>query len=80
MMSETEAYIQLAFMVGILLCLPYASWIFYALGKVLAVKLLPPKFISLEIIDQQKNKKRIKVPLDDPDELVKALLKSRGSS
>jgi hypothetical protein len=80
MMSETEAYIQLTFVVGILLCLPYASWAFFVLGKVLIAKFFPPKFISLEITDLDKNKRIVNVSLNDPDDLMKALLKCQGGS
>lgn len=35
-MNETEAYTQLALIIGTLLCIPFIYRLFYALGKTLA--------------------------------------------
>ena len=78
-MSETEAYIQLIAMVGILLCLPYCGFVFYSIGKLVAAKLFPPKYLKIEITDESGNTRTVTIDLDDDRELVKKLLSTKGS-
>ncbi|MDQ2043428.1 hypothetical protein NRL14_06755 [Pseudoalteromonas sp. 20-92] len=78
-MSETETYIQLIAMVGILLCLPYCGYVFYNMGRWVTAKLFPPKYLKIEITDESGNTRIVKIDLDDDEEIVKKLLNT-GSS
>lgn len=78
-MSETEAYLQLIVMVGILACLPYCGYVFYNIGRWLTAKLFPPKYLKIEITDESGNTRIVKIDLDDDEELVKKLLNTRSS-
>ncbi len=73
-MTETEAYIQLIYMVGIVLCLPYLLFrLAPALAKIVAARFFPPKFIDVEIVEGDRTIKK-RISLEDDDELVSALL------
>ncbi|WP_289096652.1 hypothetical protein [uncultured Pseudoalteromonas sp.] len=79
-MSETEAYIQLIIMVGIILCLPYI-WVSVipTVAKIISAKFFPPKFIDVEIIDGDHiTFKRIN--LENDEELINALLSVEGKT
>lgn len=78
-MSETEAYIQLIPFVGILLCLPYCGYVFYSIGKLITAKLFPPKYLFIEITDEEGLVRIEKIDLEDNQELIKKLLSSKSN-
>ncbi|TMO72737.1 hypothetical protein CWC17_13000 [Pseudoalteromonas sp. S3785] len=78
-MSETEAYIQLIAMVGILLCLPYCGYVFYNIGKLITAKLFPPKYLFIEITDEEGLVRIEKIDLEDNQELIKKLLRAKSN-
>ncbi|MEG3756879.1 hypothetical protein V5096_02860 [Pseudoalteromonas carrageenovora] len=79
-MSETEAYIQLIAMVGILLCLPYCGYVFYNIGRWATAKLFPPTYLTIEITDETGTIRFERIDLKNDEELVNKLLLARGAS
>lgn len=79
MLSESEAIIQLAIMVGIILCLPYVLLMLRILRKYLVAWFFPPKFLYVEITDDSNKTRVQKLDLEDDKALVEALLKLNGT-
>lgn len=75
MMSETEAYTQLALMIGILLCIPFLWRLFFSLGKSLMEHFFPPEFITIEIKKLDGTIETKKVKFEDGVEIIESLLK-----
>ncbi|WP_046005801.1 hypothetical protein [Pseudoalteromonas rubra] len=82
MMSETEAYFELAIMVGTLLCLPYILFrVTPFIAKHIVAYFFPPKYIELEIRDENGvvvNMSR--VSLKDEKALISAILKAKENA
>lgn len=73
-MSETEAYTQLALMIGILLCIPFLWRFFFSLGKSMVQHFFPPKFLTIETKKLDGTIEIKKVKFDDGVEIIESLL------
>lgn len=74
MMTETEAYSQLALIIGILLCIPFLWKFFFSLGKSLAVHFFPKKFLIIETKNLDGSTEIKKVKVEDGVEIIESLL------
>lgn len=73
-MTETEAYTQLALIIGILLCIPFAWRFFFGLGRSLIQHFFPPKFIIIETKKLDGAVEVNKVKFEDGVKIVESLL------
>lgn len=73
-MTESDAYLQLALYLGVLLSLPFFWSVGRAFGRFIVYKFFPPKFITIKIKRLDNSIEKRKVEIDDVDALVKALL------
>jgi len=77
-MTETEAYLQLFTIIGLIMSAPFLWSICFSLGKLFVVNFLPPKFITIEIKKANGEVVNEKVSLENDEALVEALLRSTG--
>ena len=77
-MSETEAYLQIIAMVGLMLLIPFFWRICIVLGKAIIIYGFPAKTITLEIQKADGQIKKIKVNTEDDDALIEAILNCSG--
>jgi hypothetical protein len=77
-MTEIDAYMQLLFMAGVILSLPFVWHVFSALGKLFIINFFPPKYINIEIQDEQGKKHIRKVVIANNQELIDALSQATG--
>ncbi|WP_394493553.1 hypothetical protein [Shewanella sp. ENK2] len=76
-MTENEAYIQLLIMLSLILSLPFFYRVCYTIGKIVMVKYFPPKYVNIEVVENNETTIS-KVNIDDNKALIDALLKSTG--
>lgn len=77
-MTETDAYLQLIAITGLIFSTPFIWRVCFSFGKLIITKFFPPKFITIEIELPNGTKKEKKVNIDDNEALVEALLLSTG--
>jgi hypothetical protein len=77
-MSETEAYLQLIAMAGLILLTPFFWRICLLLGKAIIIYGFPPKVITLEIKKANGKISKIKINTEDDDALIEAILNCTG--
>ena len=73
-MTDTEAYTQLALMIGIILCVPFVWRFFFSLGRSLVMHFSPPKFLTIETKKLDGTIETKKVKFDDGVEIIESLL------
>lgn len=73
-MTESEAYLQLALIIGTLMCVPFLWHFFYSLGKALVNHFFPPEFITIEIKKLNGTIEVKKVKFEESEEIIDALL------
>ena len=78
-MTETEAYLQLFTIIGLIMSAPFLWRICFLVGKLFVVNFLPPKFITIEIKKANGEVVSEKVSLENEEALVDALLRSTGN-
>jgi len=77
-MTDFQAYMQLLFMAGVILSLPFIWHVCSALGKLIIINYFPPKFIDIEIQDEHGKKYIRKVEVANNEELIDALSQATG--
>ncbi|NQY07765.1 MAG: hypothetical protein HRT68_16600 [Flavobacteriaceae bacterium] len=77
-MSETDAYLQLIAMSGLILSIPFFWRVCFSLGKLFIVKFFPPKYLTIEIENLNGEIKKKRVNINDNKALIEALLLSTG--
>ena len=77
-MTESEAYLDLFLILGILLTLPFIWRLFTALGEAFVVKFFPPKTITFEIKLASGKTTTKKVNLENDKELIDTILSQNG--
>jgi hypothetical protein len=79
-MTETEAYLQLFTIIGLIMSVPFLWRICFLAGKLFIVKFFPPKFIIIEIKKANGDVVNETISLEDDEALVDALLRSTGKA
>jgi len=77
-MTELQAHMQLLFMAGVILSLPFIWHIFSSLGKLFIIHVFPPKFIKIEVQDEQGERHIREVEIANNKELIDALSQATG--
>jgi len=77
-MTEFEAYTWLATVLGLILSMPFFYRTCILLGKIIALKFFPPKFLTVEVRRLDGTIEVVKVKIADNEALVDALLHSTG--
>lgn len=77
-MTESEAYLQLFTIIGLIMTAPFLWRIGFLVGKIFIVKFFPPKFITIEIKKDNGEIVNEIVDFEDDEALVEALLRSTG--
>lgn len=78
MMTETEAYLQIFTIIGLIMLAPFLWRICFLVGKLFIVTFFPPKFITIEIKKANGDIASETISLEDDEALVDALLRSTG--
>jgi hypothetical protein len=73
-MTESDAFLQLIIMAGLVASMPFFWRTCQTMGKLIVVNFSPPKTISLEIKNLDGSIETREVDLSDSDELTKSLL------
>lgn len=77
MMSETEAYLQLVMMVGILFCLPFlVTRVVPRISNFITAHFFPMRYIDVEVTENGETYTK-RVSLEEDAELLNALLNIR---
>jgi len=77
-MTETEAYLELLFYLGVILSLPFFWRACYLFGRLFVTYVFPPKTITIEVKKTNGQTVKEKVIIADNEALVNALLQSTG--
>lgn len=78
MMTETEAYLQIIAMVGLILLIPFFWRIGILLGKAIIIYGFTVKNITLEIEKSNGKVEKVKINVEDDDALIEAILNCSG--
>lgn len=77
-MTETQAYLELLFMLGVVVLLPFFWRVCYLVGQLFITYLFPPKTITIEVKRANGQIVKQKINIADNEALVDALLHSTG--
>jgi hypothetical protein len=77
-MSNTQAYLELIFYLGLVLSLPFFFRVCILVGRLFSIYVFPPKSISIEIKRSDGRLIKKKINIADDEALVKAVLRSTG--
>ena len=77
-MTDTDAYLQLIAMAGLIISTPFFCRVCFSLGQLFIVKFFPPKFLTIEVKYLDGKIENRKVNIHDNKALTEALLMSTG--